>query len=52
VHFILGHVPYTSMEIRPTWSQGQKNVGPILSIFGLQIGPELLIDVRTFRSKY
>jgi hypothetical protein len=26
---------------------GQKNLGPTLSIFGLQIGPKLLINART-----
>jgi hypothetical protein len=33
-------------------SQGQKNLGPTLSIFGLQIGPKLLINVRKLTSEY
>jgi hypothetical protein len=33
-------------------SQGQKNSGPTLSIFGLQIGPKLLITVRKLTSEY
>jgi hypothetical protein len=35
-----------------TRSQGQKTVGPTLSIFGLQIGPKLLIHSRTMTSGY
>jgi len=30
-----------------TKRQGQKNLGPTLSIFGLRIGPKLLINART-----
>jgi hypothetical protein len=35
-----------------TRSQGQKNLGPTLSIFGLQIGPKLLMNARTLLSDY
>jgi hypothetical protein len=35
-----------------TRSQGQKDLGPTLSIFGLQIGPNLLINGRTLMSDY
>jgi hypothetical protein len=35
-----------------TRSQGQKDLGPTLSIFGLQIGPKLLINARTLMSDY
>jgi hypothetical protein len=35
-----------------TRSQGQKNLGPTLSIFGLLFGPKLLISVRTLTSGY
>ncbi len=40
--------------LRPpyTRSQGQKTVGPTLSIFGLQIRPKLLIHSRTMTSGY
>jgi hypothetical protein len=30
-----------------TRRQGQNNLGPTLSIFGLRIGPKLVIDART-----
>jgi hypothetical protein len=35
-----------------TRSQGQKDVGPTLSIFWLQIGPKLLMNARTLMSDY
>ncbi len=35
-----------------TRSHGLKNLGPTLSIFGLQIGPKLLINARTLLSDY
>jgi hypothetical protein len=35
-----------------TRSQGQKDLGPTLSIFGLQIDPKLLINARTLMSDY
>jgi hypothetical protein len=35
-----------------TRSQGQKNLGPTLSIFGLQIGAKLLINARKLISGY
>jgi hypothetical protein len=35
-----------------TRSQDQKDLGPTLSIFGLQIGPKLLINARTLMSDY
>jgi len=42
-------------RVRPTlhtWSQGQKNLGPTWSIFGLQIGLKLLINARKLMSEY
>jgi hypothetical protein len=35
-----------------TSSQGQKNLGQTLSIFGLQIGHSLQINARTLMSGY
>ncbi len=35
-----------------TSSQGQRHLGQTLSIFGLQIGPNLLINARTLMSGY
>jgi hypothetical protein len=35
-----------------TRSQGWKNLGPTLSIFGLLFGPQLLINARTLMSGY
>ncbi len=42
-------------RVRPTLhtrSQGQENLGPTWSIFGLQIGLKLLINARTLTSEY
>jgi hypothetical protein len=33
-------------------TKGQKNLGPTLSIFGLQIGPKLPINARTLMLQY
>jgi hypothetical protein len=50
----LGNFKGLTLILGPLYikSQGKKNLGPTLSIFGLQIGPKLLINARTLMSRY
>jgi hypothetical protein len=51
LHFFFHACPLPRCSIELCLS-GQKNLGPTLSIFGLQIGPKLLINARTLTSGY